>query len=71
MLIEIPLKLKYRTRKPWGRFRADYGGNNNKAKPHRPLSEREKALHAMQPRKVLVLLASGKKVMRILAKEGD
>lgn len=59
MATNIPLKRKYLTAEK-GRYRAGYSGNNNKAKLHRALTDREKALHAAQPAKVMILLPNGK-----------
>lgn len=62
--MEIPLKLKYRTATK-GRYKSGYGGNNNPARPHRPLTEKEKELHMRQPKKVMHMLPSGKTRMVI------
>lgn len=62
----IPLKLKYRVPHK-SRYRAGYMGNNSKAKLHRKLTEREIALHAAQPEKVMVMTSSGKVRMVIVS----
>lgn len=61
--MEIPLKLKYRSIKSRGRYHSGYGGNNNKAKPHRQLSPAELARHAAQPVMIRIVLPSGKSKM--------
>lgn len=59
MTTPIPLKLKYRVPHK-SRYKGTYGGNNNPARPHRTLTAQEIALHAAQPKKIMVLLPSGK-----------
>jgi hypothetical protein len=60
------IKAKYIARKPRGKYHSDFNGRNNAAKPKHPLTDREKALHAAQPVKVLHILASGKGRMEII-----
>lgn len=64
--MQIPLKKKYRTASK-GRYRSGYGGNNNPAKQKHKLSEREIALHLAQPKKIMVLMANGKRRMVTVA----
>jgi hypothetical protein len=59
MTVEIRLKKKYRVG-GWGRQNSPAGGNNRAARQHAPLTERDKALHAAQPVKVMHLQANGK-----------
>lgn len=54
----IPLKLKYRVGGK-SRYSSGHGGNNNPAKQHRQLTERDKALHLAQPNKVMVIRGNG------------
>jgi hypothetical protein len=61
--MEYPLKYKYRSPKPRGRYHSGYGGNNSKAKPHRQLSQAELARHAAQPHMIRIVLPSGKSRM--------
>jgi len=49
------LKAKYRTPKPVGKGHADQNGHAGKKKIHRPLTPAERALHAAQPYKVMVM----------------
>lgn len=41
------------------RYHAGYGGNNNPAKHGHPLTDKERALHARQPNKVMVIRGNG------------
>jgi hypothetical protein len=59
MTVEIPLKRKYKTAHR-GRYSNGGGGNNRPARQHAPLTDRERALHAAQPKKVMHLQANGK-----------
>lgn len=55
MPVEIPLKAKYRVRPIARRNKSDYGGHGGKKRNHRPLTKEEKALHAAQPYKIMVM----------------
>jgi hypothetical protein len=62
MATELRLKLKYKVGGK-SRYHGSYGGNSRPAKLHRQLTDREKALHAAQPKKIMLLQANGKRKM--------
>jgi hypothetical protein len=59
MAVEIPLKRKYRIGGK-SRYSAGKGGNSQQAKPHRELTTADRALHAVQPLRVMWLQPNGK-----------
>lgn len=59
MPVEIKLKLKYRTGGR-GKYKSPSGGNNRAARQHRELTPVERALHAAQPVRVMMLQPNGK-----------
>lgn len=59
MPVEMKLKLKYRVGGR-GRQKSPAGGNSRPARQHLPLTERDKALHAAQPVRVMHLQPNGK-----------
>lgn len=65
--VEIKLKRKYLVGGK-SRYHARYSGNNNPARHGHPLTEKEKALHARQPNKVMVIRANGPARMIIVPK---
>lgn len=66
MTLEIALKWKYRRPQTNGTQKAPASGHANAKKNKRAPTDREKALHAKQPNKVMVLTASGKRKMIIV-----
>lgn len=71
MAIEIPLRLKYR-RGGRGKYKSPSGGNNRAARQHRELAPAERALHAAQPVRVMVLQANGKiRMMTVTRPDGQ
>jgi hypothetical protein len=62
---EVPLKRKYLLYKPARNNRNGHSENAGVKVLHKPLTEREKALHAAQPRKVMILGANGRTRMEL------
>lgn len=62
MSVEIPLRAKYLS-VTHGKQKSPAGGHAASKKNRHSLTQREKDLHAAQPKKVMILKANGKRSM--------
>lgn len=65
-MVEIPLKYKYRRPPSNGTQRAPASGHAGTKKNKLPATHKDRELHAKQPKKVMLVTASGKRKMIIV-----